>query len=132
MKHLLGLAQNIRRYAKQLEALGLIILLCAAYYQFLADSYRREQTENLLRTAIFEVEHNLQRTVELVECSRANDCSAFHFDPNRYDFGDFVDTLSEDKEAAWIKMRKVLFLVGALLIAIAKFADWPRSSKEIS
>ncbi len=115
-----------RQYAKQLEAIGLLFILSAAYFQFQADAAHRAWLIYLVETAQYETEFTRQRVLEALECMQDGDCREHDFSPIMAEAGTFADNMFSDPEPQWRWRRKTLFILGALLVAVGKFADWPK------
>ncbi|WP_136659461.1 hypothetical protein [Nitratireductor sp. XY-223] len=116
----------LMRYPRQFEAVGILIVLLAAYFQFEAEGLRRSYVEYRFDWLDAEIEFARQKTSELFACSSDSSCGGYEYDFVMAEAPVFRPTLFFDPEPRWRTIRKVFFFFGTALIVLSKLIDLPK------
>lgn len=128
MKVIAQLSELSTKYCKQIEAIGLALLIGAATFQFWAESARRHLVETEILRVAAQVEYNRMHVARLFRCSTEQDCSEFEYNHIMLETAIFADYDFGSPEKGYRNMRLVFFLCGSLLVVLGKFADFKRDN----
>jgi hypothetical protein len=105
---------------KRIEAVGVCILLLAAYFQLKADRDQRTDSATHIAETKYEVEYTRSKIMRLLECQRKGDCGTSDGDPVMTEQGVF----EPQTDADWYQRRRYLFFgIGSLLVVVGKWFD---------
>jgi hypothetical protein len=112
-----------KRYPKKLEAIGLAVLLLAAFFQFQSDFYYRWIMNCRLEEIHGEVEYTRQKMMSLIECQSTGKCSDWQRDATKAESYCFIPLAGPERAALWQCVRYLAFLFGCCLVIAAKWFD---------
>lgn len=120
---------TLKKYTRQVEAIGILLVLIAAYFQFQADGSRRDYIEDRLQVLEQDLQYSRQKNSELFKCTADHSCELYHYDFVRPEADIFISKYFDDPEPFWRSLRKLFFFIGSILIVTAKLSDWPFREK---